>query len=166
MADTTARFALPLLAAGQAQKELFHNEALTIVDALLQPVIEALGTEDPPAAPVPGQCWIVGTQPTGAWAGHAAALAAWTDGGWRFAAPHAGMTAWSLADGMFVRFDGAVWQIGQIAGRALLIGGRQVVSMQQPAIAEPAGGGAPDAESRAAISAILAALRTHGLIAG
>ena len=32
MTDATPRFALPLLAAGQAQKELFHNEALTLPD--------------------------------------------------------------------------------------------------------------------------------------
>jgi hypothetical protein len=28
MADTTPRFALPFILPGQAQKELFHNEAL------------------------------------------------------------------------------------------------------------------------------------------
>lgn len=37
MSDATARFAFPLIAPGQAQKELFHNEALARVDALLQP---------------------------------------------------------------------------------------------------------------------------------
>lgn len=34
--ETTARLGLPLLAPGQAQKELFHNEALALVDAATQ----------------------------------------------------------------------------------------------------------------------------------
>ena len=32
MSDTTARLRLPTLRAGQAQKELTHNEALTLLD--------------------------------------------------------------------------------------------------------------------------------------
>ena len=67
--NATARFALPLLHAGQAQKELFHNEALVLADGLLQPCVEALGLDTPPPSPAPGQCWIVGDSPTGAWAG-------------------------------------------------------------------------------------------------
>ncbi|MGL4312420.1 MAG: DUF2793 domain-containing protein, partial [Sphingomonas sp.] len=35
MAETTSRLALPLLAAGQAQKEMFHNEALALIDLAL-----------------------------------------------------------------------------------------------------------------------------------
>ncbi len=87
MSDATARFALPFIAAGQAQKEVFHNEALTRVDVLLQPVVEAVGLDAPPASPATGQCWVVGAAPTGAWAGQAQSIAAWTEGGWRFVAP-------------------------------------------------------------------------------
>ena len=39
----TDRFALPLLAAAQAQKEVTHNEALARVDALLHAVVVAVG---------------------------------------------------------------------------------------------------------------------------
>ena len=45
---TTSRFALPLLAAGQADKELTHNEALACLDILLQPVVQAVGLTVPP----------------------------------------------------------------------------------------------------------------------
>ncbi|HLZ79899.1 MAG TPA: hypothetical protein VKQ09_11235 [Sphingomonas sp.] len=44
MSDATTRFALPLIAPGQAQKELFHNEALARVDALLQPSVRHRAT--------------------------------------------------------------------------------------------------------------------------
>ena len=81
MVETSARLALPLLVPGQAQKEMFHNEALATIDLALQASVAAVGTEAPPAAPSPGQCWIVGPRPTGDWAGQAGALAGWTAGG-------------------------------------------------------------------------------------
>ncbi|WP_454885147.1 DUF2793 domain-containing protein [Sphingomonas oryzagri] len=165
MTDATARLALPFISSGQAQKELFHNEALVRIDALLQPAVEAVLVDSPPSDPVPGQCWVVGESPTGAWAGQALSLAAWSDGGWRFVAPRAGMTVWSIADNVAARFDGAAWASGEIRGRRILVDGIAVVGTQQSAIADPVGGTAPDMEARAAISAILAAFRSHGLIA-
>ncbi|HEY0269455.1 MAG TPA: DUF2793 domain-containing protein [Sphingomonas sp.] len=164
MSDTTPRLALPLLAPGQAQKEMFHNEALARIDAALHAVAQALGDDDPPAAPVSGQCWITGGAPTGAWAGQAGVLAAWTDGGWRFVAPMPGMIAWLAGAGVYARFDGAAWRIGELVADTLVIGGQQVVAARQPAIAAPAAGTTVDTESRAALTAILMALRTHGLI--
>src|SRR3546814_7062671 len=88
---TTARFQLPLLAAAQAQKEVTHNEALTLLDALVQPVVEAGPQNSPPLAPAVGQCWLVGAAPTAEWSEAAGTIALWTAGGWRFAAPFAGI---------------------------------------------------------------------------
>lgn len=47
----------------------------------------------------------------------------------------------------------------------LFIAGNKVLGAQQAAIANPAGGGTVDAEGRAALVAILGAMRAHGLIA-
>ncbi len=73
MTDTlvTPRFSLPLLATAQAQKELTHNEALLLIDALLHGTVEGGPVSDPPPAPAAGQCWLVGASPTGEWAGQA-----------------------------------------------------------------------------------------------
>lgn len=165
MSDVTARLALPFIAPGQAQKEIFHNEALVRIDAALHAVAQSIGDDDPPASPQPGQCWIVGAAPSGAWAGEADALAAWSDGGWRFIAPVPGMTVWLARVGLPAWFDGAAWQIGIIVADRLLVGGVQVVSARRPAIADPAGGTTIDSESRGALNAVLGALRGHGLIA-
>jgi hypothetical protein len=162
--NATARFALPLLHAGQAQKELFHNEALLLADALLQPCVEAVGVDTPPAEPVAGQCWIVGDVPAGAWAGSAGALALWSEGGWRFAAPREGMAVWVAGEELVARRVSGAWHLGRLAAAQLVIDGEQVVGPREPAIDEPDGGSVVDGEARAAIEAILQALRAHGLI--
>ena len=90
MTERSVRFALPLLQPGQAQKEVFHNEAVVAVDLLLHAAVEGPPAADPPPAPEAGQCWIVGEDATGAWAGHDDRIAAWTSAGWRFVTPRSG----------------------------------------------------------------------------
>jgi Protein of unknown function (DUF2793) len=117
-----------------------------------------------PAAPVPGQSWIVGASPTGAWAGHSGHIACWTDGGWRFAVPVSGMSCWSLADSLPVQFGTSGWIKGRLTGSSVYTGNQQVVGPRQSAVADPTGGTVIDAEARLAVAQLLAKLRTHGLI--
>lgn len=165
MGEVTPRFGLPLIEAGQAQKELFHNEAITLLETLAQPVVQDVGENTPPAAPLEGQSWLVGGAPGGDWTGHADAFATWTAGGWRFVAPPEGMCAWVVGLGLWARWSGDAWITGAVPAAAIVIGGRQVIGAQRPAIAAPNGGTVVDAGARSAVSAILDALRTHGLIA-
>jgi hypothetical protein len=162
--EDSARLALPLLAAGQAQKEMWHNEALALLDIAVQATVEEVGRDTPPVAPQPGRCWIVGAAPTGAWVGHAGAIAGWTAGGWRFVAARAGLAARLVANGQEVVHDGAQWRTGELRGARLLIGGEQVVGARGPAITVPIGGSTIDAELRACVGTILNTLRNHGLI--
>lgn len=149
MSETSARIGLPLLAVAQAQKEMTHNEALAMLDIAVLPVVEAVAPIAVPTAPLPGQCWIVGATPTDAWAGQAGAIAGWTAGGWRFLLPSLGMAVWSNADKGWVRRTEGGW----------------MVAGQGAAIADPAGGATIDGEARTAVTAVLAVLRAHGLIA-
>jgi Protein of unknown function (DUF2793) len=164
MTDTSDRLALPLIAPGQAQKEMTHNEALARLDIMVQPVVQAVAPSAIPVNPALGQCWIVGGGATGVWAGRDGALAAWTLGGWRFVSPFEGMTAWSIADAMVVIRRGAGWSIGQVNAQQIRINNVPLLTVRQPAIATPSGGTVIDSESRTTIGAILATLRTHGLI--
>ncbi len=161
----TDRLGLPLLAAGQAQKEVAHNEALLLLDMLCQPAAESADLSTPPSAPELGQCWIVSATPTGDWSGMDAALASWTGNGWRFARPIPGWRAWVADRGGTMRFDGSQWVDEAARSDGYFVDGQRVVAERQAAIAVPAGGANPDAEARAAIGEILAALRQHGLIA-
>lgn len=164
MTDTTARLAFPMLAVGQAQKEMTHNEALALLDLLVSPTVVAAGTNVPPLTPITGECWIVGPAPTAAWTGRAQMLAGWTDGGWRFAPPTEGMTIWTGGTAGFVRYVGGEWRAGELTGMSLALGGSQVVA-RRAAIGDPIGGSVIDAEARLGIAAVLEALRGHGLIA-
>lgn len=143
--SASPRFGLPLLFAGQAQKEVFVNEAHALADALLHPAIEG-EADAPPAAPTAGECWLVGDMPTGAWADHGGELASYQPGGWIFASPRDGMRLLDRSTGQDIRFRGG-WQ-------------------RPVAPAAPTGGSTVDAEARAAIAALVAVLIDGGLLAG
>ena len=164
MTERSARFALPLLQPGQAQKEVFHNEALTTVDLLLEAAVEGAPIAVPPATPQIGECWIVAGGATGAWTGQEDRIAGWTAGGWRFIEPQPGTRAWDKTAGLWLHWNGSDWSDGSLPVAGLVIAGQQVVGSRQPTISSPSGGTTIDAEARAAIASIIVALRTHGLI--
>jgi hypothetical protein len=163
MEDASPRFALPFILPGQAQKEHFHNEALLRIDAILGASALAAAA-NPLASPSEGACWIVAAGAGGAWAGRENSIAMWTGSGWRFVAPTAGMRVWNQAAGNEWRWTGTAWSQGALFGSALFVGGQQVVSGRQAAVASPSGGTIIDAEVRAAVNQIIVALKTHGLI--
>jgi Protein of unknown function (DUF2793) len=138
---------------------------LLLIDALAHPALESRSLTAPPAAPLPGQIWLVGAAATGDWLGKAGQLVIWTSGGWRFIQPKTGMMLWSKVDAVFIHFTGVGWAIGSWPVQQLMVAGQKVISDRQPAIADPIGGAVLDSQARAAISYILNAMRAHGLIA-
>lgn len=163
--DVSARLGLPLLVPGQAQKELFHNEALQALDVIVHGVVQESLVNEPPTSPLIGETYLVGATPVAAWQGYSNHVACWTEGGWRFRAPFQGLELTVRSTGLKARFDGREWQFGIVAAGELRIGGERVVSARRPAIARPAGGNTVDAEARTVLLGILAALESHGLIA-
>lgn len=163
--DTTPRWALPMLFAGQAQKEIFHNEALVLIDALLHGRVESADVASPPSAPDAGQCWIVAAGASGAWAGQVDAIACWSDGGWRFLPPRAGLRVDVADRGHALFHDGAQWRDAALRDDGLYLDDERIVTTRRSAIANASGGTVIDAEARSTIALILEALRQHGLIA-
>jgi hypothetical protein len=162
--SATARFAIPLLAAGQAQKELYHNEAVQTLETVASPSVEEGPRVSPPASPAVGACYIVAASPTGAWAGRPLNLAVYTAGGWRFVAPLEGVTAFVRSSSVWATFRSGVWELGILRGSNVTIAGQQVVGGRTMAIPGPSGGSVIDLEVRSAVGQILTALRQHGLI--
>lgn len=85
---------LPLLAAAHAQKYLTPNDALRVLDAILQLAVLDRRRTVPPATPSPGDRPIVGPDSEAAWSGREHHVAAWQDSAWSFFAPRA------LVDGL------------------------------------------------------------------
>jgi len=106
---TTPNLALPYIAAAQAQKHVTHNEALHVLDRLVQLAVLDKDLATPPGSPTEGQRWIVAASPTGAWAGHATQIAAWEDGAWAFSAPVAGWIAFVVDEATLYFWNGAAW---------------------------------------------------------
>jgi hypothetical protein len=130
--------------AGQSQKEITVNEALLGADILLHTAIEAV-IATPPATPLAGQCWLVGTGATGNFTGRTDHIAAWSDGGWRYVPPREGMKVYDLAASAHRLFAGSTWRL-----------------VTSPA--GPTGGSVIDSQARTAIIAILDALRNAGVL--
>lgn len=163
MSDMTARLSLPLMAAGQSQKEVTHNEALLRMDLLVQAVVMSGPQSTAPASPLNGQSWIVGKPATGIWAGKEDYLVQWTANGWIFVPPFDGLFVWAVTGGRGWRFSAGRWSDAHETS-SLRIAGKQVVGAQQPPISLPQGGTNIDPEARAAISMVINSLRAHGLI--
>ncbi|MBQ0770670.1 MAG: DUF2793 domain-containing protein [Sphingomonadales bacterium] len=140
----TARLGLPLLSAGQAHKELFHNEALARIDFLIHPIVQAVETDPAAIVPVPGRSWLVGPGATSDWLDHDDEVAGWTGNGWMFIAPLPLMRVYVESIDSFAIYRGS-WQMVE-------------------AVASPAAGAVVDIEARMVIDSILAALEAQGIL--
>jgi hypothetical protein len=138
----TPRFGLPLLFAGQAQKEFYVNEALALADALLHAACEGEAPA-PPSEPAEGETWLVAAGATGEWEGEDGKLAAFQSGTWLFVEPNDGMRLFDRSTEQTLLYRGG-WQ-------------------RPAAPAEPDGGTTVDAEARAAIAGLIAALAEAGV---
>lgn len=142
--SSTPALGLPLLIAGQAQKEFFVNQAICVLDALNAHVVTAsLGV--PPASPAEGACFRIVTPAAGAWSGQADSLAILAGGAWHFIAPIAGMQIFDQQAGHQLVFR-AGWK-------------------HADAPAAPAGGSVVDTEARSAIGALIQSLVAVGMLA-
>jgi hypothetical protein len=105
----TVNLGLPCIEGNQAQKHVTHNEALRILDTLVQLAVLDRDIAAPPGSPVEGERWIVRASATGAWAGHDNEIAAWQDGAWQFSPPRTGWLAYAVDECVLLAWDGGAW---------------------------------------------------------
>lgn len=139
----TPKFGLPFLFSGQAQKELYLNEALSLIDVLLHPVIEGTATI-PPSQPNEGECWIIDSGSADLWIGQDGNIASYQAGSWLFVRPMEGMKVFDKSSSTSRMFSNG-WNIS-------------------PTISEPSGGAIVDIEARAVIVALIQYLADLGLV--
>lgn len=105
----TERASLPELLVGQGSKELTHNEALRILEALTVGGVVDRDLTAPPGSPTAGSVYIPKTTATGAWAGKENQIAHFYNGSWKFYPPQSGWHAWIIDEGIFVVYAGGAW---------------------------------------------------------
>lgn len=76
------------------------------IDALVQTLAQTVGANSPPGSPAEGARYIVGTAPTGAWAGQANKLARYLDTAWEF---YDARYALNAADGLWYVRSASTW---------------------------------------------------------
>lgn len=109
----TPRLGLPLLAAGQAQKHVTHNDALMRLDALVHLVVASRTQTVPPATPGATAAYIVPAGGSGVFAGHQDDLAIFEEGAWSFLDPRAGWQAWVSDEAEHHVWTGTQWRRSQ-----------------------------------------------------
>ncbi len=109
MSDTSTHLGLPYLLAAQAQKHVTHNEALRLLDAMVQLSVLDRTRTTPPASPADGDRYLVASGATGLWAGWDLNVAFWVDGVWLRLVPRQGWLVWIAAEQAFVVWNGSAW---------------------------------------------------------
>jgi hypothetical protein len=108
----TPRLALPVIEAAQAQKHVTHNEALVLLDALVQLGVESRTLAIPPALPAEGACYIPAAGASDDWSGWDGNIACYSGGGWLRIVPAPGCKAWLRDERLTLTYEDGVWRDG------------------------------------------------------
>ena len=108
MAEYSNRLDLPYIMASQAQKHVTHNDAIRLLDGMVQASVINATTSTPPASPSDGDCYIVAATATDEWAGWEDDIAMWADGAWYRLPRATGYRVWDQsADELLVYYSGS-----------------------------------------------------------
>ena len=106
--ENTTNLKLPLLIPNQSGKEITHNEALVIIDNILQNGVIDKDLTTPPENPNSNDIYIVGKNATGDWADKDKQIAFY-DNGWRFVEPREGFIFWVNDEDKLYTYNGSKW---------------------------------------------------------
>jgi hypothetical protein len=116
MSDTP-HLGLPLIAANQSQKHVTHNQAVVLLDAVVQLSVKSAALTSAPPLPVEGDRYLVASGALGVWAGWDLNIALYSDGSWLKLVPRSGWICFDEATGAVLVKQAAGWtDIGTAAG--------------------------------------------------
>lgn len=110
--STTPNLNLPQMAQNTLQPSVSFNDALQILDVLIQHTPQDVLLATPPTTLDTdiGKSWIVATGGTGVWAGKDNQIAIVTAADlWMFIVPRIGWKAYSLTQAAEYRYNGTAW---------------------------------------------------------
>jgi hypothetical protein len=111
MSDISPHLLLPYILAAHAQKHVTHNEALRLLDAVVQLSVLDRDLTAPPASPIDGDRYIVASGATGLWAGWDLNVTTWVDGVWMRLVPRPGWLAWIADEATVAVWTGTIWKL-------------------------------------------------------
>ena len=105
----SVQLAISDLIDGQASAHVTVNEAVAILDGHAHLGVINRTSTAPPGSPSNGDRYLIATGPTGAWSGHAAEIAIYLNGAWKFQVPKEGWTCWVDNEDLEVQYTGSAW---------------------------------------------------------
>jgi hypothetical protein len=111
MSDISPHLLLPYILAAQAQKHVTHNEALRLLDAVVQLSVLDRDLTTPPGSPSDGDRYIVASGATGLWAGWDLNVTTWVDGVWMRLVPRPGWLVWIADEATAAVWTGSIWKL-------------------------------------------------------
>lgn len=92
--DSTTNLQMPYIMPSQAQKHVTHNEAIRLLDALVQLAVATRSQAEPPEEPLDGSRYIPASGATGDWQAWDWNIAYRADGAWMKLVPRPGWIVW------------------------------------------------------------------------
>ena len=107
--DQSPNLELPYISPAQAQKHVTHNEALQILDVVIQASVKSTELGSPPTEPERGDRYIISNTASGDWSGKTEQIAAFQDGGWIFVQPALGWLVHDQNTNTLLQFTDDGW---------------------------------------------------------
>lgn len=102
---TTPNLELPEISESQYNKHITHNEALRILDAVVQLAVIDRDLTAPPGGPSESDVYIVASAATGDWIGEENSVAYYYQSQWNFLTPNDGWAAWVQDENVLVNYS-------------------------------------------------------------
>lgn len=129
MADESVHLHLPYILANQAQKHVTHNEAIRLLDALVQLAVIDRDLSAPPSSPADGDRYIVASGGSGAWDGWDLSIAYYVDGAWMKLVQQVGWRVWIADESLLAVWNGNAWVDAGMTAEALGNGSLSVLGI-------------------------------------
>ncbi|MEL7096044.1 MAG: DUF2793 domain-containing protein [Pseudomonadota bacterium] len=105
---------MPYIQPSQAQKHVTHNDALHVLDQIVQLVVLARNLTTPPVDLAAGDRYIVASGGLADWDGRDGEIAVFDGNEWAFVSPSEGWHAQDLGTGARIVFSGGSWQAADL----------------------------------------------------
>ncbi len=105
----TPHLKLPYIMASQAQKHITHNQAIQILDSLIQLSVIDRQQTLPPQAPNNGERYLVAENSVSDWLGQDNKITIWNDNNWIFLEPQKGWQTWVENENRMLIWTGTSW---------------------------------------------------------